>query len=80
MGGLAAAWFGFQFGFSAALLAGAATFARPWFTELNLAWITLTDDETTAAIVHSVGAIVVLVVTTVAIDRSFSMIHRHRPI
>jgi hypothetical protein len=36
-----------------------------------MAWITVTDDETTAAIVHSVGAIVVLVVATVAIDRSF---------
>jgi hypothetical protein len=70
VGGLAAVWFGLQFDFSAALLAGAATFARAWFTELHpMAWITVTDDETTAAIVHSVGAIVVLVVATVAIDR-----------
>ena len=45
-----------------------------------MAWITVTDDETTAAIVHSVGAIVVLVVATVAIDRSSSMIHRRGPI
>ena len=46
------AWFAVQVALSGVLLAGGAFAARPWFTELNIAWITVAQDERTAALIH----------------------------
>jgi hypothetical protein len=56
------AWFAVQVGLAGVLLAGGAFAARQWFTELNIAWITVAHDERTAALIHLGIATVVLVV------------------
>lgn len=43
-------WWGGQALIGVALLVGGAAAARPWFAELNLAWIYPGDDERTAAL------------------------------
>ena len=53
-------WFAIQIGIAAALLFGGAAAARPWFSQLNLAWISVADDEQKAAIAHFGIAIGVL--------------------
>lgn len=54
------AWFAIEIGIAAALLFGGAASARPWFSQLNLAWIEIAHNERTAAILHLAIAIAVL--------------------
>lgn len=54
------AWFVVQIGIAAALLFGGAASARPWFGQLNLAWIEIAHDERMAAMLHLGVAIAVL--------------------
>lgn len=54
------AWFAVEIGISVALLFDGAAPARSWFTQLNLAWITVAQDERTAALTHIVIAMAVL--------------------
>ncbi len=56
------AWFAVQAGLTGILLAGGAFVARPWFTQLNIAWITVAQDERTAGLIHLGIAIVVLLI------------------
>lgn len=58
------AWFAVEAVVSAALLFGGGAAARPWFTELNLAWITVGQDERAAAVAHLGIAIVILLLVT----------------
>ena len=53
------AWFATQ-AVLTAVLAGGAIAARPWFSELNLAWIGVAQDERTAALIHLGVAIATL--------------------
>jgi putative copper resistance protein D len=46
------AWFAGQVALTSILLAGGAIAARPWFAELNIAWITVAADERTAGLIH----------------------------
>jgi len=46
------------------LFMGGAAAARPWFLELNIAWITVAQDEQTAALIRFVAVIGVFVVGT----------------
>jgi putative copper resistance protein D len=46
------AWFAGQVALTGVLLAGGAIAVRPWFAELNIAWITVASDERTAALIH----------------------------
>ena len=54
------AWFAVQVGLTGVLLAGGAFAARPRFAELNIAWISIAQDERTAGLIHLGLAIVVL--------------------
>ena len=58
------AWFALQAAVTGILLAGGAVAARPWFTELNIAWITVAQDERTAALIHLGIATVVLLLVS----------------
>jgi putative copper export protein len=55
-------WFAVQLGVAGALLSGGASAVRPWFSQLNLAWIDVAQDERTAALLHLGVAISVLMV------------------
>jgi hypothetical protein len=59
------AWFALQAAVTGILLAGGGFAARPWFTELNIAWITVAQDERTAALIHlGIATVVLLMVSS----------------
>jgi putative copper resistance protein D len=65
------AWFALQAAVTGILLAGGALAARPWFTELNIAWITVAQDERTAALIHlGIATIVLLLVSALPAEKS----------
>ncbi|GAA2015398.1 CopD family protein [Nakamurella flavida] len=66
-------WWGGQALIGVALLVGGAAAARPWFAELNLAWIYPGDDERTAALLCLgilAAALVLRLLTTPAAPRT----------
>jgi putative copper export protein len=64
------AWFALQAAVTGILLAGGASVARPWFTELNIAWITVSQDERTAALIHlGIATVVLLVVSSLPAEK-----------
>ena len=63
------AWFGVQAAVSGALLFGGSAAVRPWFGELNFAWITIAADERSAAIARMGIAIGVLLLWAIVQPR-----------
>ena len=74
-------WFAGQALLSWLLLVGGAAAARPWFVELNIAWITVPQDEQTAAVLRVVVAVVVLAVaaTKISLTARTTRTKQHHP-
>jgi putative copper resistance protein D len=65
------AWFAVEVALTGILLAGGAFAARPWFTELNIAWITVGQDERTAGLIHlGIATVVLLAVAALPAPKS----------
>ncbi|MET0966367.1 MAG: cytochrome c oxidase assembly protein, partial [Nakamurella sp.] len=58
-------WFAGEAVLTWILVAGGAAAARPWFTQLNIAWITVAQDEQTAATLRFGVVVVVFIVVAV---------------
>jgi NADH:ubiquinone oxidoreductase subunit H len=60
------AWFVGEVILTGLLLVGGAAAARPWFAQLNIAWITTAQDEQTAAMLRLAVALLVFVIAIAA--------------
>jgi hypothetical protein len=59
-------WFTGEAVLTGLLMSGGAAAARPWFTQLNIAWITTSQDEQTAAMLRLAVVLLVFVVACAA--------------
>jgi hypothetical protein len=55
-------WFAGEVLLTGLLSVGGAAAARPWFAQLNIAWITTSQDEQTAAMLRLAVALLVFVI------------------
>jgi hypothetical protein len=68
------AWFAAQVALTGILLAGGAFAARPRFTELNIAWITVAQDERAAGLIHlGIATVVLLLVAALPVNTSIEI-------